>query len=350
MTNGKIVIGLLWVAALLLAGWTLYQLPLTDITASLGKLTLEDYAPWVIANIAIILLLNSRWWLLGIAVQAPVNFWQLLLIKQAGQSISFITPGPQFGGEPFQLYWLWQRTKTALHKALLLLGLDRFFELWINFSILILGVVLLIASPASATANWANILAALIGLTSLLSLAAFTLLKQPQWITQRLNKVTHQWQSHRYLHSIKTHWNLLSDDLRRCLLQERKLLLSAIVLSIAGWAGLFLELQLILWMSDANTNLIGFLLLFVAMRLAMLLPLPGGVGTLEAAVFWVFHYLNLSMESALTVIALMRLRDGVVLLMGLGCIAMIKNQSEQKANTQQPPPNPARLSHHQDAQ
>lgn len=324
MSHAKIAIVLLWILALLLASWTLYQLPFTDITASLSSLTLTEYAPWVIANIAILLLFNYRWWLLGVAVQAPVNFWQLLLIKQAGQSISFITPGPQFGGEPFQIYWLWQRTQTALHKALLSLGLDRFFELWINFSILILGILLLIASPASSTANWANILAALIGLTSLLSLAAFTLLKQPQWITQRLNKVTHQWQSHRYLHSIKTHWNLLSDDLRRCLQQERKLLLRAILLSIAGWASLFVELQLILWMSDANTNFAGFLLLFVAMRLALLLPLPGGVGTLEAAVFWVFHHLNLSMESALTVIALMRLRDGVVLLLGMICIALIK--------------------------
>ncbi len=321
MTKAKIIIALLWLAALLLAVWTLAQLPVTEIATQLSDLAFNDYAPWIIANIAIILLGNYRWWLLGKAVQAPVNFWRLLFIKQAGQSISFITPGPQFGGEPLQIYWLWQGAKIALHKALLSLGLDRFFELWVNFSILILSVILLSVSPASATASWKNILIALIGLIGLLSLIGLSLISQPQWLSQRLNKVTHQWQAHRYLHSIKTHWNLLSDDLRRCLHAERKILLSAILISIVTWAGLFIELQLILWMSDANTNLTGFLLIFVAMRLAMLLPLPGGIGTIEAAIFWAFSYLNLSMESALTVIALMRSRDAVVLLFGLGCIA-----------------------------
>ncbi len=320
MTKAKIVIALLWLAALLLAGWTLAQLPISEISARLSSFALEDYAPWIIANITIILLSSYRWWLLGKAVQAPVNFWRLLCIKQAGQSISFITPGPQFGGEPLQIYWLWQGAKIALHKALLSLGLDRFFELWINFSILILGVILLSVSPASTTASWINILSALIGLIGLLSLIGFALIKQPLWISQRLSKVTHQWQAHRYLHSIKTQWNLLGDDLRRCLQTERKILLSALLISVLGWAGLFIELQLILWMSDANTNLTGFLLIFVAMRLAMLLPLPGGIGTIEAAIFWAFSYLSLSMESALTVIALMRLRDAVVLMVGLGCM------------------------------
>lgn len=334
MTKTTLFIALLWIFALLLAGWTLSHLPLTEISLGLTALNLQDYLVWGLANITIILVFNYRWWLLGKAVQAPLDFWQLLFIKQAGQSISFITPGPQFGGEPVQIYWLWRRAKIALHKALLSLGLDRFFELWVNFSVLVLGVLLLITSPAGATADWEKILATLIGLLGLLSLVGFALLKQPQWLNQRLGKVTHHWQSHRYLHSIKTQWNLLGDDLRRCLQHEKKLLGSAILLSLAGWAGLFIELQLILWMSDANTNLTGFLLLFVAMRLAMLLPLPGGIGTIEAAVFWVFQYLNLPMESALTVIALMRLRDVVVLVFGLGCAAFL--QKPQRLTTIQP--------------
>lgn len=321
MIKAKMVIALLWIAALLLAGWTLAQLPVAEIGARLSSVKLNDYAPWVLANIAILLLSNYRWWMLSKAVKAPINFWRLLFIKQAGQSISFITPGPQFGGEPLQIYWLWQSSKIALHKALLSLGLDRFFELWVNFSILILGVILLSVSTANTTASWEHILIALLNVIGLLSLVGFILIKQPQWLRQRLNTVAHQWQTHRYLHSVKTQWNLLTDDLRCCLHTERKILLSALLISLLGWAGLFIELQLILWMSDANTNLTGFLLIFVAMRLAMLLPLPGGVGTIEAAIFWAFSYLNLSMESALTVIALMRLRDAAVLIFGLGCIA-----------------------------
>ena len=59
------------------------------------------------------------------------------------------------------------------------------------------------------------------------------------------------------------------------------------------------------------------------MRLAFLLPLPGGIGTLEAALFLAFQYLSLPATAAIGVIALMRLRDAVVLMAGLGCLRVL---------------------------
>lgn len=328
MTKAKLLIALLWVAALLLAGWTLSQLPFSEILNSLENLHPRDYLLLFGANLAIILVFNWRWSILSTAIQAPVNFFQLLLIRQAGQTVSFITPGPQFGGEPLQIFWLWRNTQLPLHKALLSLGLDRFYELWVNFSVLVLGVLLLLTSSANTTADWSTILGALVVVLVLLTLFGTLVFKQPQWLAHRFNKITHSWQAHRYLSHIKTQWNLLGDDLRTCLQHQRKHLFSAALLSALGWAGLIAELQLILWLTDILLPLTGFLLLFVALRLALLLPLPGGIGTMEAAVFWTFHYLNLPMESALAVIALMRLRDLVVLMFGFGCLGFIRKRTE----------------------
>ncbi len=56
------------------------------------------------------------------------------------------------------------------------------------------------------------------------------------------------------------------------------------------------------------------------MRLAFLLPLPGGIGTLEASLFWVFQTLDLPLSAVMSVIALMRLRDVLTLLVGLGFV------------------------------
>ncbi len=330
MTKAKLLIALLWSAALALAGWTLSQLPFNEILTSLKNLHARDYLILLSANLAIILIFNVRWSVLSNAIQAPVNFFQLLLIRQAGQTVSFITPGPQFGGEPLQIFWLWRNAQLPLHKALLSLGLDRFYELWVNFSVLMLGVLLLLISSASTTADWGSIFIALITVLALLSILGVLALKQPQWLVHRFNKITHHWQAHRYLSHIKTQWNLLSADLRTCLQHQRKYLLYAALLSALGWAGLIAELQLILWLTDTPVPFTGFLLLFVALRLALLLPLPGGIGTMEAAVFWTFHYLNLPMESALVMIALMRLRDVVVLVFGFGCLGFIKKRTDSK--------------------
>ncbi|PUA29664.1 MAG: hypothetical protein B0W54_03585 [Cellvibrio sp. 79] len=332
MTKAKLLIALLWAAALVLAGWTLAQLPFGEILTNLKNLRARDYFILLSANLAIILIFNLRWAVLGNAIQAPVNFFQLLLIRQAGQTVSFITPGPQFGGEPLQIFWLWRKAQLPLHKALLSLGLDRFYELWVNFSVLLLGVLLLLTSSANTTADWSTIFVVLIIVLALLTLFGALVFKQPLWLAHRLNKITHNWQAHRYLSHIKTHWNLLGDDLRTCLLHQKKRLAYAALLSVFGWIGLIGELQLILWLTDTPLTFTGFLLLFVALRLALLLPLPGGIGTMEAAVFWAFHYLNLPMESALTMIALMRLRDVMVLVFGFGCLGFIRKRTEtQKA-------------------
>lgn len=330
MTRAKIIIAVLWMLAIVLAGWTLARLPLHEIASSLRNVSLPEYLIWAAFNVLFILILNQRWWLLSKAINAEVNFLELLLIRQAGQSVSFITPGPQFGGEPLQLFWLWRRARLPLHKALLSLGLDRVFELAINFFVLIFGVVLLLMTPASKVAAWETILAVLVGALIAMLLMGKLIIRQPDWLLRRLSTITHRWQEHRYLQSISTHWNLLNEDLRFCFSHQTKHLVLAGLLSIAGWVALIAEMFVVLWMADVTISISGFLLLFVALRIALLLPLPGGIGTLEAAIFWTFNYLNISAEHALAVIALMRLRDVIVLVAGLGCLALLQ---KPKAST-----------------
>ena len=80
-------------------------------------------------------------------------------VRQAGALISFVTPGPQFGGEPLQVLWLWRRYRIPGPTALLAVGLDRFFELFVNFSVLLVAVLLLLGSGATPGMNW-NLLSA----------------------------------------------------------------------------------------------------------------------------------------------------------------------------------------------
>jgi hypothetical protein len=96
-----------------------------------------------------------------------------------------------------------------------------------------------------------------------------------------------------------------------------------LILSIIGWIGLMGELWLLLSFFDLALDVYAFLVILVSMRLSFLLPLPGGIGTLEAALFWAFHYLGLPMMAVMGVIALMRLRDAVVLMAGLWCLRVL---------------------------
>lgn len=320
---------LLWLIAIALAAWTLAQLPLADITHSISSLSAVQWIFWLGLNALIIVVLGLRWQLLTQALAAPVNLLKLLLIRQAGQAVSFITPGPQFGGEPLQIYWLY-KYGLPLRTALLSLGLDRFFELWVNFSVLLLALLLLLTGVGdtlqyddikyNAIGDWQTALLPLLIFLGLMFLLAWVLVKQPQWINNRLERIAARWQHNHRLNNINQHWQSLGDDLRTALRTQKIRFSLALLLSLLGWVGLLSELYLILRLVGIEADLHSFLIILVAMRMALLLPMPGGVGTLEASVLWSFHTLGLPASAALGLIALMRVRDAIVLLVGLACL------------------------------
>ena len=318
---------LLWSAALILVGWILYQLPLTTITQSLSTLTITQWLAWISINLAIIALATQRWLTLIKGLGLSVKFNELLMIRQAGQAISFITPGPQFGGEPLQIYWLWKRNHWPIHSALLAVGMDRFYELWINFGVLLLSLILLmttsITSPTTAI-NWPVMFFGLLLILLALSLLGGLIIRQPDRVLAWIKRVTHYWQHHPRLLHIETHWQRLYSDLKSLMTKHKAELAQAFVWSLIGWIGLIGELWLILGFFDIAITFYSFMLILVAMRLAFLLPLPGGIGTLEASLFWVFQILGLPLTVAISVMALMRLRDAVMLLIGLCCVRALR--------------------------
>ncbi|MDX2493762.1 MAG: lysylphosphatidylglycerol synthase domain-containing protein, partial [Desulfuromusa sp.] len=143
-----------WLFSLLLALWILKSLPFTTILESVSGLSLSQWVLWSSLNLVIILVYVQRWRCLSVAAGLDIKFSLLFLLRQAGQLISFITPGPQFGGEPFQVYWLWKNFSSPGTLAILSVALDRFFELWINFAVLLLGIVILMLTPALGLTDW----------------------------------------------------------------------------------------------------------------------------------------------------------------------------------------------------
>lgn len=325
MTRSSSITLALWCVALALAGWTLRQLPLSDIGASLSALSVFDVALWLLLNAAVMTLSTARWQAFAGMLGNRVALRPLLLIRMAGQTVSFLTPGPQFGGEPLQIYWLWKRHAVPVHRAVLSLGLDRFFELWVNFSVLLGGVALLLFTQLVPAQEWQGTLSILILLVLALPLLGLLVLRQPAWIAERLGRLTRRWQAHPRLQQIDTHWQALREDLQRVARDERPTLIAGLVLSLLGWVFILGELRALLWFLNVPVETGDFVLLFVAIRLAMLLPLPGGIGTIEAAVLWSFALLGFTAGDALGLIALMRLRDVAILLFGLLSLRAMKS-------------------------
>jgi len=337
MSRATLITLLLWSLALGLAAWTLRELPLAAMGAAVAGLTLGQWLLWLLLNVVVMALSTGRWQRFARALGDRLALWPLLLIRMAGQTVSFLTPGPQFGGEPLQVYWLCRRHGIALHRAVLSLGLDRFFDLWVNVAVLLGGVGLLLLTRLVPSQEWQTTLLVLALALCALPALGLLVLRQPAWLASRLGALAARWERHpRLQHSgaaLSEHWQSLQNALRQLLQTRRRSLFAGLLLSLLGWAFILGELRALLWFLNVTVATGDFVLLFVAIRLAMLLPLPGGIGTIEAAVLWCFATLNLGTAEALGLIALMRLRDVAILGFGLLSLAAVSRREGVPGNT-----------------
>ena len=304
----------------MLALWIVSRLPADALMQAITQLRPAQWLIWIAINVAVIVLLAGRWQLLSNAMGLSVKLGQLLRIRQAGQLISFVTPGPQFGGEPLQVYWLWKRYRVPGHAALLSVGLDRFYELWVNFAILLLAVLALFTTSAIDFADWQFVAGILLALLIAMSILGWLLLTQPQRVRPWIERLTRPWQHHPRLAQLDTHWTQLNESLQTLISQQRPALIAALAVSLLAWLTMITEFWLLLGFAGIDLGgtqgLTTFVFLFTVVRLAFLLPLPGGIGSVEAALFWAFQTLALPLSAAAGLIVLMRLRDAVVLLAG----------------------------------
>jgi len=280
---------------------------------------------WAGLNLAILVVYAQRWRCLLTAAGLQIDFRSVFLLRQAGQLISFITPGPQFGGEPFQVYWLWKRFSASGAAAMLGVVLDRFYELWVNFAFLLLGLIVLMLTPALVLADWSSLAFSVALILFGLSCSGWFIVSHQGQLLVWIKKLGLRWQHSPLLGWVEGGWDELGTRMRMLIRAEKRSLAVALLLALLGWGGMIFETWLLLRFFAIETDFTALVLLLVGMRLAFLLPLPGGIGTLEAAVFWAFTALGLPMAGAAAILAMLRLRDALILCVGLFALHRLRH-------------------------
>ena len=190
---------------------------------------------------------------------------------------------------------------------------------------LLIGILILFFTQTEL-ANWVSIATLVSSLILILSLSIWFLINRSEKIETTINKLVQKWLVSKRLSEINFHSNNFTASLKT-LSTNKAALIFALLLSISGWLLTFFELYLVLSFFSINLNLNQFVLLMVAMRLAFLLPLPGGIGTLEASVIWSFSALALPVSSAAALLALIRFRDILVLVAGFICLRLLQSKT-----------------------
>ena len=291
--------------------------------APLGEIwnTLRQLRPWQIAlllvlNALVIALMTARWWLIVRAENRQVPFLPLIGYRLSAFGLSYFTPGPQVGGEPLQVIYLQKFHGLSYARATSAVIMDKLLEFLVNFLLLAVGA-------------WAVFRVGLIpdnGSMPFLSLIGLGLLLA--WplvhILLMYNRVLP-------LSAILRAQPFLSQKtkaLRLILAAERmaasfcqrhlRALLAAVAVSILAVAGIATEYVLMVEFLGVRLGALEVFAALTAMQLAFLIPLPGGLGALEASQVFALGVFGQPASVAISLTLLMRARD--ILNGGLGLL------------------------------
>lgn len=330
---------LVWLVAPLLFVWALSRVSLPDVWVVLARLGLAQILALALANGLVLLTLSGRWWLILRAQGYPIPYFTLAGYRLAAFAISYFTPGPQFGGEPLQVYLVQRRHRVARPTAISAVALDKSLELFANFAFLLGGVACIllrqvfpwplagqvIMLPISLLAIPAGFLAAiwlgkhplsglLNGVGSLLSSSGFSSLasnglsRNSRWLEKAAWLARYQ----RIYQAIRES----EEQATRLCRESPGILAQALAVSLISWAAMAGEFWLMLHTLGLNLTLVQVVGVLTAARLAILLPLPGGLGTLEASQVLALGALGHNPAAGISLSLLIRMRD--LALGGLG--------------------------------
>ncbi|NDJ54621.1 MAG: flippase-like domain-containing protein [Chloroflexi bacterium] len=299
-----VVLGLLW--------WVLRSFPLMESLQAIGRLTVAQIVLLLTINLIIIGTYAVRWGLilLGHGYRLPV--FAVMGYRLATFGLSYFTPGPQVGGEALQI--ILPRTKHAVPTsvATAAVGLDKLVELAMNFAFVAAG--LLVAVELNLNAPLLLLSWALVGLP-LIFLILLWLGHQP--FTVLLAALPDRWQQNPGLRRLQE--GVAESEAHAVALCQRKPwhLFWAFTVTAAGWFLVILEAWLMLQFLGANVTLNQAFIIITAARIAFLLPLPGGLGALEASLVFMLELLDFNPALGLSLALLVRARDVLFGALGL---------------------------------
>lgn len=318
---------LAWLAALGLLALAVRAVSWSEIVAVARRFELWQVATWLAVNVGVFALFGLRWGFL-LRVQGHfIPFQDIMRYRLAAFGVSYFTPGPHFGGEPLQVYYLVRNHQVPAAVATAVITLDKVFEMLANFTFLAVGVATVAASGLlGAELGWELLPGLLLALPALYLLGLW---RGVHPLSVMVAGLAQRWprlgRASVFVMEAETHMG------KFCQTQPRAML-TAFVLSGVVWVGLVLEFGLMLNWLGVPMNLVQLITVMTAARLALLTPLPGALGALEGGQALAFAALGFGAEAGLAAGLLIRGRDVGFGLLGLAWSGMLTRRGDRAKN------------------
>lgn len=281
--------------------------PLTEILQTLGELQLWQIALILVVNALVIAAMTSRWWIIVRAENPSLPFLPLVGYRLSVFGLSYFTPGPQVGGEPLQVLYLQRNHGLSFARATSAVIMDKLLEFLVNFILIGVGAWAIVR-VGLVSENGIRLTLSLTGLAGLLILPLVHILLLYRGITPISRILLRQpfiQKDHPGVRLVIVAERMASVFCRK----HVRAMFLAIGVSLLSILGIAVEYYLMVTFLGMRIDAVQIFAALTAMQVAFLMPLPGGLGALEASQVFALGAFGQPASAAISLTLLMRGRD-----------------------------------------
>ncbi|MEJ5249534.1 MAG: lysylphosphatidylglycerol synthase transmembrane domain-containing protein [Caldilinea sp.] len=339
---GRLAVQLIWLALAIALLWlTLRAVDLREVWERLRRLEPEQIGLLLLINLAVLATFSLRWWLLLLAQGYRISYALLIGYRLATFAVSYFTPGPHFGGEPLQVYLVSSRHGVPLSASVAAVVVDKTLEMTTNFTFLTLGALFLVqAHPMLGIGQTQLLFTTVALLLAPLSLLIALLAggRPLSALLKVFDRMGQRWSAYRgsaFRPFTETRWaraiyNSEAQSVALCRNHPGFLLL-AVGASLLSWGAIIGEFWLMTAVLGMRLTIAEAITALLAARIAILLPMPAAIGALEASQALAMRMLGQSSAAGVSLSLLIRARDVLFGVAGLGLAGALLARSQKSA-------------------
>ncbi|MGB7873982.1 MAG: lysylphosphatidylglycerol synthase transmembrane domain-containing protein [Anaerolineales bacterium] len=300
----------------ILLWWALRNVPFIEIWNTLKQLKIWQIGVLLVLNALVLIAMTARWWVIIRVKNPSIPFLQLVRYRLAVFGLSYFTPGPQVGGEPLQVIYLQRNHEVTFMRATAAVIIDKLLEFLANFILLAFGLTAAVRvgliTRSSTQAYGSMILLAVVLSWPLIHIILLYQGRYPfSSVFRTAMSITKR---QKWMRLIIVSERMAGAFTRR----HPGALLGALGFSLLSWAGMAAEYFMMAGFLQAQLTPEQTLAALSAALFAFLMPLPGGLGALEASQVYVMMAFGHPAAIGIGISLLMRARD--ILNGGLGLL------------------------------
>ncbi len=282
---------------------------LESIFLSFRKFTFQNLMIFFVISTALIFTAVFRWNLIISEQGYKINFLKLATYKISAFSVNYITPFSGMGGEPVRAFLLKNHKLKTAH-ALTSVVLDKSIETFTDASLSTISIAFILLAVSVPEPVRQFLIAFLI--ITFASVAVFYALSKTKKAVLKAITVVPL----KIMKRIRKFFNEVDEAIKYFLKHKKTFLVKIVAISAIQWGLTLLQFKAATMLIGFDAQITDLILIMIAAGLTSLIPVPAGIGVLEASQYSVFALIGAGGNLGIAFSLVIRMKDLIVSFLG----------------------------------